>query len=101
MLNVQAAVGPEELLLNYGLAGLVIVLLVWGKLHTNSTVSALEKENAHLWRILEKQHNVATDKVIPALERSRDYVRKRPLGEIDNLVQRLEELLNDDGLHSG
>jgi hypothetical protein len=103
---------PLTWLVNLGVAGIVIILLVTGQLRTKAEVEHLQRENERKDKLLDAKDGqiaamqaVITDKTLPALSRSTQVLEAIPRSEtvlfaqlrraqleVTELTQRLEQI---------
>lgn len=105
----SAATDPFTWLINVGVAGVVIVLLVTGQLRTKAEVSQLERQIEAKDALIEAFQAQLTANTLPALERSAQVFEALPrateravyrdLGqvraEIEELSQRLQAMTEE------
>lgn len=86
-LESTAATDPLGWLVNLGVAGVVIVLLVTGQLRTKSEVTHLEAEIASKDKVIEAFQLQLTGHTLPALARSARIFEAIPASETALLVE--------------
>lgn len=88
---------PIAFFVNYGVAGIVILLLLTGQLYTKPAYQALEKQNSQLADALKAVTNAASGQAIPAMAKTLEVQRSAglPYGDIKDLLSRLEELARE------
>lgn len=101
---------PLTWLVNLGVAGIVIVLLVTGQLRTKWEVNALMKQIADQEQVIRDFQDALIGKTLPALARSAQVLEAIPSserglqddlhqtrGEMAELIARLEQLARGEG----
>lgn len=100
MLIVMAAEGttsvePLAVLANYGLAGVMLGLFIFGKLHGDPELKALKEQNEKLMNALVNVQNSLSQQALPALNRSSQALEVSTadvVKDIRSILARLEGL---------
>lgn len=90
---------PVAFFVNYGVAGVVIGLLLTGWLYTKPAYQALEKQNTQLAEALKAVTTAASGQAIPAMAKTLEVQRAGlglPYEDLRVLVERLEQLSKDE-----
>lgn len=101
---------PLAWLVNLGVAGIVIVLLVTGQLRTKWEVNALDKRIADQDKVIKEFQDALIGQTLPALARSAQVLEAIPSserglqdelhqtrGDMAELISRLERLAKGEG----
>lgn len=85
-----SAPDPIALLINYGVAGIVIVLFITGQIRTKSEVAGLEKQLKEKDDMIQAFTNQLSGNTLPALTRSAQVLEAIPSNE-RSLYQELNQ----------
>lgn len=94
----STAADPLVILLNYGIAGVMIILFTTGQIRTKSEVADLRATIQEQSRLIEAMRAQLTGQTLPALTRSAQVLEALPsteqalVVELRRTVARLEEL---------
>lgn len=86
-LATDTSTDPVAWLVNYGVAGIVIVLLVTGQLRTKTEVTLLERQMAQKDRVIEAFQQQLTSHTLPALAESTRVLEAIPSSESALLIE--------------
>lgn len=114
LMNVGAASGlvmvwatevpsdPLSYIVDIGISGIIIFLLIIGKLHTNAAMSAKDETITLLREALHDLTASTNQQAIPALSQSVQAMKERPLPglnrtQLEDLITKLEVFLDHGG----
>lgn len=88
----SATSDPLTWLINLGVAGIVIVLLITGKLRTGKEVEHLLEEIASLKQVLSATQAQLTGHALPALAKSAEALESIPTNQLATVQEQVMEL---------